>query len=138
MEAAEIVDYTTYRENEILPLYSAVGWSNYIAKPEMLRGAYEGALCVLAAKFGDAVIGVLRAVGDGHSILYIQDIIVSPEHQRRGIGTRLLRCVLERFPQVYQVVLSTDDQPHTVAFYESIGFTAFRKLGCEGFMMMRR
>ena len=38
-------------------------------------------------------------------LVFIQDILVAPERQRRGIGTALLRAVLERFNGVRQIEL---------------------------------
>ena len=77
---------------EIFPLYEAVGWTNYTSNPIMLQNALEHSLFILTARDEEGkLIGFLRAVGDGYSILYIQDIIVLPEYQRQGIGTQLLR-----------------------------------------------
>ena len=91
-----IKPYTQYSEAEILPLYKAVGWSNYYEHPEMLKKAYAGSLCTLAAYEDETLTGIIRCVGDGYSILFIQDILVYPEHQHKGIGTALMKAVLEK------------------------------------------
>lgn len=120
---------------EIFPLYGAVGWTNYTTNPTMLRNALEHSLFLISARDEDGkLIGFLRAVGDGYSIVYIQDIIVLPEYQRQGIGTQLLRQTLEHFKEVYQIILSTDSELKTIAFYEANGFTALSKYGCTSFM----
>lgn len=121
---------------EIFPLYEAVGWTNYTSNPIMLQNALEHSLFILTARDEEGkLIGFLRAVGDGYSILYIQDIIVLPEYQRQGIGTQLLRQTLEYFNEVYQIILTTDSEVKTIAFYEANGFTAFSKVGCTSFMV---
>ena len=62
---------------EIFPLYEAVGWTNYTQNPTMLKEAYKNSLHILAALNEEGkLLGVLRAVGDGASILFIQDILV--------------------------------------------------------------
>ena len=120
---------------EILPLYEAAGWSNYTSNPTMLQNALEHSLFLNSARDADGkLIGFLRAVGDGYSILYIQDIIVLPEYQRQGIGTQLLRQTMEYFNEVYQIILTTDSELKTIAFYEANGFTALSKVGCTSFM----
>ena len=120
---------------EILPLYEAVGWTNYTTNPTMLKNALEHSLFLISARDENGkLIGFLRAVGDGYSILYIQDIIVLPEYQRQGIGTQLLRQTLEHFKEVYQIILTTDSELKTIAFYEANGFTALSKYGCTSFM----
>ncbi len=121
--------------DEIFPLYDAVGWSNYTSNPTMLQNALEHSLFLLSARDEEGkLIGFLRAVGDGYSIVYIQDIIVLPEYHRQGIGTQLLRQTMEHFKEVYQMILTTDSELKTIAFYEANGFTALSKYGCTSFM----
>lgn len=129
-----IREYTDPDWNELMPLYAAVGWTNYTDKPEMLRAAYAHSLCILAAYEDDRLLGVVRAVGDGASIVFIQDILVFPKYQRRGIGKALLCAMMERYRMVYQMELLTDDTEKTVAFYEALGFVRVEKWGCCAFV----
>ena len=120
---------------DVLPLYEAVGWTNYTTKPEMLKAAFENSLHVLAAFNEEGIlVGVLRAVGDGASILFIQDILVTPEYQHQGIGTELLQQTLEKYKNVNQIQLTTDNSMKTISFYESNGFTSLTSLNCVSFM----
>lgn len=120
---------------EVMPLYEAVGWTNYTQKPEMLEVAYKNSLHIIGAFNNDEkLIGVLRGVGDGASILFIQDILVYPEYQHQGIGTKLLQQTLEKYKNVYQIQLATDDSTKTVSFYESNGFTSLTSLNCISFI----
>ena len=130
----EIREYTRYREDEILRLYDSVGWTAYTKDMEALRQGYEYSLLVLAAYEGDDLLGIVRAVGDGHTVVLIQDILVFPDRQRQGVGTALLRAVLDRFAHVRQIQLITDDTPKTIAFYRSMGLRQLSELGCCGFM----
>ena len=70
-------EYEWYEEEEILNLYRSVGWSNYYENPTMLKNAYEHSLYIVGAYIEDKLVGVIRVVGDGASIMYIQDILVS-------------------------------------------------------------
>ena len=120
---------------DVLPLYEAVGWTNYTTKPEMLEVAFKNSLHIIGAFNDDEkLIGVLRGVGDGASILFIQDILVYPEYQHQGIGTKLLQQTLEKYKNVYQIQLATDDSTKTVSFYESNGFTSLTSLNCVSFI----
>ena len=120
---------------DVLPLYETVGWTNYTTKPEMLKAAFENSLHVLAAFTEEGIlVGVLRAVGDGASILFIQDILVTPEYQHQGIGTKLLQQTLEKYKNVYQIQLTTDNSMKTISFYESNGFTSLTSLNCVSFI----
>ncbi|MFQ6962562.1 MAG: GNAT family N-acetyltransferase [Oscillospiraceae bacterium] len=112
-----IRDYAAFDFNEIMNLYTSVGWTNYTDHPQMLEKAYKNSLCTLGAYTAQGrLVGIIRAVGDGASILFIQDIIVLPEFQRKGIGTDLLRAIIRRYPDVYQTELMTDNTDKTIAF----------------------
>ena len=130
----EIREYTDFRKDEILRLYSEVGWTAYTENMVALEEGYKNSLLVLAAYEGDELLGIIRAVGDGCTIVFVQDILVFPGHQRRGVGTALLKAVLVRYPDVRQVELVTDNTPKTVAFYKSLGFSELSEIGCCGFM----
>lgn len=130
----EIREYTGYQEEEIIGLYSAVGWKAYTDNPEALRKGYQQSLLVLGAYEGNQLTGIIRVVGDGETIVFIQDILVHPEYRRQGIGTVLLKAMLNRYSQVRQIELVTDSRPETIAFYEANGFRKLPDIGCTGFM----
>ena len=125
---------TQFNEDEILRLYSEVGWIAYTQDKNSLKEGYANSLLTLAAYEDNELQGIIRAVGDGHTIVFIQDILVFPDRQRQGIGTKLLQAVLDRFPNVRQIELATDNTPKTIAFYKSMGFREFSEIGCCGFM----
>ena len=120
--------------DKLLELYNNVGWSNYTNNPEMLQKAYENSLLILTAWMDNKLIGVIRIVGDGASIIYIQDILVLEEYQHRGVGFRLFTEAINRYKNVYQKVLLTDNQPQTKAFYEKMGFRDATECGCISFI----
>ena len=130
----EIREYTIYNEKEILALYASVGWTAYTDHPEALKRGFEKSLLTLAAYEGDALLGLIRLVGDGETVIFIQDLLVCPEHQRKGVGTALVKAVLNRFSHVRQIELATDDTEKTKAFYRSCGFLPMKEIGCCGFM----
>ena len=121
---------------DVLELYDQVGWAAYTKEPERLKAGLEGSLLTLAAYDGGRLMGLIRAVGDGQTIVYIQDIAVAPSHQRKGMGTALVKAMLARFGSVRQMVLMTDDTPRTNAFYTSLGFRPMEAIGCRGFVRL--
>lgn len=102
----------------------------------MMKKAYENSLLILDAYDGDKLVGFIRNVGDGFSIVIAQDIIVLPEYQRQGIATHLLKKVMDRFSSVYQPELMTDNTPKTISFYQSVGFDRADDMGCCSFIRM--
>ncbi|HFI0328658.1 TPA: GNAT family N-acetyltransferase [Streptococcus suis] len=133
----------TYKQNPqldfqaVLDLYASVGWTGYSSHPEMLEKALEHSLLVLAAVDGDRLVGLLRAVGDGYSIIFIQDILVLPAYQRQEIGRNLLEQAILHFPGIYQLHLLTDNAEKTRSFYEALGFTAVDSLGCVAYTYLK-
>lgn len=133
----------TYKQNHqldfqaVLDLYATVGWTNYTTCPERLQKALENTLLVLAAFDGEQLVGLLRAVGDGYSIVFIQDILVLPAYQRQGIGRQLLEQTIAHFPEIYQLHLLTDNTEKTRSFYEALGFTAVESLDCVAYTYLK-
>ncbi|UUV98309.1 GNAT family N-acetyltransferase [Vagococcus luciliae] len=103
-------------------LYDSVGWTAYTQDLIGLEKAITHSLYVVSAWYKDQLVGLIRVVGDGYTILYIQDILIHPDFQREKIGTVLMRDVLETFKHVRQKVLLTVDAPDVRGFYESFGF----------------
>lgn len=130
----EIKEYTRYQEDEIFRLYSQVGWTAYTENMAALKQGFQNSLLTLAAYENNELLGIVRVVGDGFTIVFVQDILVFPAKQRQGVGTALLKAVLERYANVRQIELTTDQTPETAAFYRSLGFTEFSEIGCFGFM----
>lgn len=102
--------------DELLALYKAVGWSAYTGNPGLLQAGVAGSSYVVTARRGGRLVGLARALSDGATICYLQDVLVHPGEQRRGIGRALVRAVLDRYRTVRQKVLLTDDEPGQRAF----------------------
>lgn len=109
---------------QLINLYQSVGWTSYTEKPELLQQAVNNSLYVLGAFDHDQLIGLIRVVGDGLTIIYIQDLLVLPAYQNQGIGSTLINKVRKEFRHVRQQVLLTMEEPETRAFYEKNGFSS--------------
>ncbi len=125
---SETEERTVPRE-EILALYDAVGWTTYTRDPDALFVALEETDLVVLAWEGDVLVGLARVLSDDVHVAYVQDILVHPDHQRKGIGQDLMDRVLERYKHVRQTVLLCDATPELDAFYKSVGFGESSTLG---------
>ena len=132
----QIKEYTKDNFDEIKKLYDAVGWASYTDNMNSLEKGYENSLKVLAAYESDKLLGIIRAVGDGFTVVFIQDILVFPEEQGKGIGKALIKSMLDSYPNVRQIQLTTDIDPKTIAFYKSVGFSELSEIDCCGFMRL--
>ncbi|WP_061593223.1 GNAT family N-acetyltransferase [Streptococcus gordonii] len=116
----------------VLDLYASVSWSNYTNHPRRLEQAFHQSLFVMAAYDDEELVGLIRVVGDGLTIVFIQDLLVYPHYQRQGIGRCLLQQTLERFKDVYQIQLATEQSDKNLAFYRELGFRQQEDFDCTG------
>ncbi len=77
---------------EYQKLREAVEWEN--VGPEATEIALNNSLFSVCVIFKNEVIGCGRVIGDGGIYFYIQDIIVLPEFQGKGIGKRIMNAVM--------------------------------------------
>ena len=123
---------------DVLHLYQAVGWTNYTNKPQMLEQSLSHSLVIYLALDGDAVVGLIRLVGDGFSSVFVQDLIVLPNYQRQGIGSLLMKEALKDYKDAYQVQLVTEETEKNVRFYRSMGFEVLSTYDCIGMTWANR
>ena len=123
-----LTDHDLPTRDELVELYNSVGWTRYTSQPDRLYDAVNRSLRVVCARDGDKLVGLARVVGDGLTIVYLQDILVHPDRQRSGVGRRLFKEVLEPFSDVRQQLLLTDDEEGQRLFYEAMGFTEIREM----------
>jgi GNAT superfamily N-acetyltransferase len=103
-------------------LYNDVEWYAYTQDLEVLQQAIEQSLEVISAWEGEELVGLIRIIGDGLTIIYIQDILVLNAYQNQGIATQLMQQVLKKYKNVRQKVLLTEEAPDVRHFYEKNGF----------------
>jgi ribosomal protein S18 acetylase RimI-like enzyme len=109
---------------QLLALYNSVNWLLYTneVNRDKLVTAVRNSTYVVSAWQEDQLIGLARGLSDDVSIFFLQDILIRPEYQNRGIGRTLLANCLERFKHVRAKVLMTDNEKKQLKFYKSMGF----------------
>ena len=119
---------------DILYLYNDVGWSSYTKDIDSLIKSIKNSLKVISVWDNDLLVGLIRVVGDGHYIIYIQDILILQKYQNRGIGKRLIEIILDKYKNVRQKVLLTDKEEKNILFYKKVGFSMAEEFGCVSFV----
>jgi ribosomal protein S18 acetylase RimI-like enzyme len=77
----------------------------------------SGVRCFASA--GDRLIGAGRAISDGVWRAAIYDVVVHPEFQGKGVGTQILRQLVQ---EANVEVIMLFAAPGQVAFYSKLGF----------------
>ena len=109
---------------EIVGLYRSAGWWEESPEaraiiPAMIRGSF----CFMVARLpGGRTVGMARAISDGSSDAYIQDVVVLQSHRGQGIGGELVRrltafCRERKIPWIGLVA-----EPGTQGLYERLGY----------------
>ena len=129
---------TSISIDDVLHLYQAVSWTNYTNQPQMLEQSLTHSLAIYVARDGEEIVGLVRLVGDGFSSVFVQDLIVLPSYQRRGIGSDLMKEALEDYKDAYQVQLVTDQTEKNLGFYRSLGFETLSTYDCTGMTWVNR
>ena len=120
----------------VLAVYRANDWSHANA-PGRLRVAVESSSFSVVALEEERVVGFARAMSDEAFAVYIADILVLPELQRRGIGRRLLDAILDHYPMEtfhHQVLIA---ERGADGFYRRVGMTPVGGYGLTAFIRSR-
>ncbi len=122
------------KKEQLMNLYGDVEWFAYTRYPEVLEKAVNNCLNVWTAWDGDKLVGLARVVGDGYTIIYIQDILILKDYQKRGIGSKILKLILKKYESVRQIILLTDDTEKTVNYYKKNGLVKASDSNAVAFM----
>ena len=107
----------------VLELYTGAGWvepetaGDFV--PPMLKNSF---LVAGAFTAGGELVGLARALSDGVSDAYIQDVVVAPDHRRRGLGGELVRLLVRELESRGVDWIGLVGAPGTRHFYEELGF----------------
>lgn len=105
-------------------LRKAVGWRTH--QEEAIELGMPNTLYCVCAYVGDELVGMARIIGDAGLTYYLQDVIVIPAYQRRGIGSQIMDSVMRylREPLRLKATIGLLAAPSKEAFYQKYGFTS--------------
>ena len=121
-------------KEQLLSLYADVGWTAYTRYPDSLHRAVRNSYEVYTVWLEEELVGLLRLVGDGEHIAYVQDLLVKEAHQRKGLGSRLLERMEEDCFAIRQKILLTENTEKTVNFYRKNGWQSADERSCTAFL----
>lgn len=116
----------------VIRLYSEADWWEPGDAAEAVIPLLRGSFRVAAAFDGERLVGMARALSDGASDAYIQDVVVDSAYRKQGIGGALVRLLLDELKNSGVSWIGLIGAPGTEHFYRDLGFTPM-----EGFLPMR-
>jgi len=102
-----------------------VGWHSPPGPATHLRILQRSSHVVLAMH-SERIVGFINAVSDHTLAAYIPLLEVLPDYQGRGIGSQLVKRMLNKLEGLYMVDLVCDDD--MVSFYERVGLKSHRAM----------
>ena len=114
-----------YRYNETISakalsdLREAVGWNR-------MESEYENPLMTsyyhIAVYAKDELVGYIDCVSNGATDAYIQDLMVHPDYQGKGIGTELMNQMIGYLKEKRIYMISVVFEESLKPFYDKFGF----------------
>jgi len=119
----------------IKEIYRKESWNTYLKDDEKLIRVFNTSLYMLGAFDDSKLIGFIRCVGDGEHILLVQDLIVDPKYQKKGIGTFLFKTVMEKYAEARMFMVITDRNDIVDnKFYRSFNFKKLEERDMTGYI----
>jgi len=105
---------------EIEDLREAVGWDRSEGTYQRVLGRHYAHYTV--RDLNDSLVAYMSVLSDGVADAFLLDLVVHPQHQRRGIGTRMVRRAITdmKLARVQCVHVTFDDRLEP--FYARCGF----------------
>ena len=108
---------------DIIALYTCAGWWNEEYNATGIPALVERSFCFFTAQDADGcIIGMGRALSDGVSVAYIQDLAVLPKTRGMGIGSALVTHLTAYIKSAGVSSIMLMAQPGTASFYSSGGW----------------
>lgn len=106
---------------EYIGLFKTTGWHAIPASGRASR-ALNNSLYIVCAYCDRKLVGVGRLTGDGYMYAYVNDMIVHPDYQKKGIGTKLLNSLIKYAKKAGIASLQLFSAKGKASFYRERGF----------------
>jgi ribosomal protein S18 acetylase RimI-like enzyme len=109
-----------FREEQLRELFLSVNWvsANYA---DQLVIAMKNSAYVVSAWHEDKLIGLVNVLSDGTLTAYIHYLLVKPEYQKQGIGTEMIKMVIDKYAG-YLYLLLLAESKEVISFYRKLNF----------------
>jgi len=111
----EIKETKEIPEDQLLELYRLIEWSS-AEKPELLCKALKNSHTLISAWVDDKMVGIANAISDGYLVVYYPHMLVNPDYQGQGIGSKMMEAMQGKYSKYHQQMLTADVE--SINFYK--------------------
>jgi len=127
MNSDTVIEFRVLREVDRLQareLYREAGWWAEASGDDLgqIDRIVAGSFRFVGALDGARLVGMGRALSDGISDAYIQDVVVAKCYRGRGIGASIIRKLVEELRLAGIGWIGLIGEPGTAEFYTRLGF----------------
>jgi GNAT superfamily N-acetyltransferase len=115
----QILINDTIEQQEVIALYEANSWFS-AKKPEKLLAALRHSHTLVTARIDGILIGLANAIFDGYLVVYYPHMLVHSDHQKKGIGRKIMEAMQTVYGSFHQQMLTADGD--AIEFYKALGF----------------
>lgn len=109
---------------DFIRLFASAGWGEL--PQDLVELSLANSYATFSVKSENKVIAMARLLGDGAMSFFLKDLVVAPEYQRTGIGSRLLTHVEEyirtQLKSGWEGYLQLVSAKGKEAFYQKMGY----------------
>jgi len=109
---------------QLKSLYKDAGWWKWYedsSDPHLIEKIIQGSFCFVVASINGRIIGMGRAISDGVSDAYIQDVTVAKEFRGRGIAALIMDTLIQFLRDKKIGWIGLVSEPKAVSFYRRYG-----------------
>lgn len=107
---------------DVVELYKDAGWWEEGWQTDVIPAMVRNSFRFAALFDGDKLVGMGRAISDGVSDAYIQDIVVRSDYRGGGWGSKIVSLLVDELHAAGVDWIGLIGAPGTQPFYEKLGF----------------
>ena len=107
-------------KDKLVELFSSVSWKT-AEYPNRLYHAIKNSDLVISVWNKEDLIGLISTISDGYINVFITYLLINPNFQKQGIGTKLMEKICEHYKGFGRRILSTELDKEN--YYKKFGFS---------------
>ena len=119
----EILPPKTKVSNQLTPLYQQAGWLEPSDQVDIVQKIVDHTFAFAVVKLDDTIVAIGRAISDGVSDAYIQDVYVEQSLRGKGFGKMIINKLIEHLQSKKIMWIGLIGNPGTEEFYRPLGFS---------------